>query len=557
MKWIKNRESFLNEAKIRDVLNKRQIIEVSSQWGERYLDYEEVDPTDQIKQGRWKLSIEDKMKVLGHFFSSRYDGSGIDMNVIFNTFKNLPDNFINILRDSINIDSFRSEADKKKYGVIFRNFDPKYPTIDQIACIYNSVFRKLSLETRETSFIKRDGNGRPIVNDDGDMIRIEKEAGFPIFERNLVNIKGFVESYNRCYDNRIDEDIFYSSEIGDLVSFAKENHNSEYKIDFEIFNKDIYLSINHKASDILNISISTFYSSCQHLYSGGHREHLLSNVFDPNSIPAFLIFDTPIFWDDEKISDFLPLSRMMVRSIESFDSDEKRIFFDRSYPDRMQNIFGEIIEKYSGNKQNFKSEEGSYIFAPDIDLSDNLDRPYMDRLSDVRVPFIGKNTKNLYLNRNHNWSKVRISPNANIKQLVIETENLPDKFKDLKLNLEWVKFKYMIINSFEPFKSIKTDSLSFDRCKFDAKILQDLELKKLQIISCDLKGDLDLSIFKNLEELHLIYTLDELEYLKNAIEGTNLKKLVVSGDLFTSKEGKDYLKSLKNEIKVELVGPLI
>ena len=68
MKYIKNRQRFIKEAKIRDLVLPRQAKEVSSYWGEKFLDYEEVDPTDKIKQGYWKLEEEDKMKVLGQFF---------------------------------------------------------------------------------------------------------------------------------------------------------------------------------------------------------------------------------------------------------------------------------------------------------------------------------------------------------------------------------------------------------------------------------------------------------------------------------------------------------
>lgn len=561
MKWIKNREHFLNEAKLRDVLHKSQIKEVTKKWGEKYLDYEEVDPTDKIKQGRWKLSEEDKLKVLSFFFTSNYDDTGIDMDVVFKTFENLPDKFANILRDSFDVDTFREGKDKEKYGIIFKDFDTKKPTIDQITCLYNPVFRKLSInDTRATSVIQKDENGRPLKDEEGNMLRIEKEAGAPIFEKNLVNIGGFIESYNRCYESeKIDEGLFYKPEIQNIISFAKENHNKEYKIDFEIFNKDVYLSMNHNAVDILNMSISTFYSSCQHLYSGSHRSQLLANVFDPNSIPAFLIFDTPIFWDDEKISDFLPLSRMMVRSIEPLndsDSDSVKIFFDRSYPDRMKKVFGEMIEKYSGNKENF--EGGTYTFSPDVDPNDDIRGPYMDRLGINRVPYIGKNTKSLYLNRNYDWSSIKISPNASIKEIVIETEDIPENMMNIKLNPDWIKFRYMVINNLEPFKSIKTDSLAFDKCKFDSSIFKEIsDVKKLQIISCDIKGDLDVSIFENLEELHLVYTLDDLDDLDNTLKGTNIKKLVVSGDLFSSTEGKDYLKSLKSRIKVELVGPVV
>ena len=71
MKWIKTRNQWLNEAKIRDVILPRQAKELANEWGEKFLDYEEVDPTDKIKQGRWKLEDEDKIKVLSSFFDYR------------------------------------------------------------------------------------------------------------------------------------------------------------------------------------------------------------------------------------------------------------------------------------------------------------------------------------------------------------------------------------------------------------------------------------------------------------------------------------------------------
>ena len=63
MKWIKDRNKFLKEAKLRDVLYPSQSKEVASSWSERYLDYEEVAATDKIKQGKWKLEEEDKTTI--------------------------------------------------------------------------------------------------------------------------------------------------------------------------------------------------------------------------------------------------------------------------------------------------------------------------------------------------------------------------------------------------------------------------------------------------------------------------------------------------------------
>ena len=41
MRWIKRRDKFLTEAKLRDVLLPRQKKAVSDKWGEIFLDYED------------------------------------------------------------------------------------------------------------------------------------------------------------------------------------------------------------------------------------------------------------------------------------------------------------------------------------------------------------------------------------------------------------------------------------------------------------------------------------------------------------------------------------
>jgi len=554
MKWIKSRSKFLNEAKIRDVIFPRQAKAVVSNWSEKYLDYEEVTPTTKIKQGKWKLSDEDKMAVLGKFFDC-------DMNIVYRVFTNLPDKLAEILALSID-DKLLSESHK----VILKDLNIKNPTIDQIVIIYDNVFRKLAItETQSAEMIQKDENGRPMRDESGDMIKVAKNPGDPIFSNNLVNINSFIGDYNRCYaDNSVDNSIFQNREISNLRSYAKIEENSEYKVDFEIFNKDLYLSITHNPKDILNMSISKFYASCQHLYGGGYRTQLLGNIFDPNSIPAFLTFETPIFWADEKISDQLPLSRMMIRNIESFgaDSDETKIFFDRAYPDRMKDIFDTIVTKYSENEQNVR-DSVTYMFTPDVDTNDSITEPYMDRLRIRKYPYIGKNTKTLYLNRSQDWTNVKIAPDAKIKELVIETTDIPEDLSRIPLNPDWIKFKFLTIHSLNNFDKVKTDSIAFDKCKFNSKIFYDIstinpDIKKLQIVSCDLEGPINISIFENLEELHMIYTLDNIDELKDLSENLKVKKLVLSGDLIKDKECKKYINSLKQKgMRVEIVGPII
>lgn len=568
MKWIKNRNLFL-EAKIRDVILPRQAKEVIRKWGEKYLDYEQVTPTNKIEQGSWKLSEEDKNDVLGVFCQT-------DMVELFRLFSSLPEQFGNVLNQSINVDLFRE--DKDTYTRIFEGFDIRKPKLDQILAIFKSVFRKLSItDTMATSVISKDENNRPIRDEQGNMIRIEKQVGDLMFSNNLININTFIADYNDLVDKCIAANVDGWSEtdkiasstlfsdnrnLSQFINFTSTNENSQYKLDFEIFNKDIFLKITHNPQDILNMSISKFYSSCQHLYTGGYSGKVLSNVFDPNSIPAFLIFETPIFWEDEKISEHLPLSRMVIRNLESFEENAPtKLYFDRAYPDRMQAKFEEIVTKYSGNVSTAQRGTDRYLYTPDIDFEDDLETPYQDRLNLTTGRMIGKNVKKLYLSQIGNWKNIKVDPQARIKELIIETTEIPESLLSIDLTLDWIKFKFIEIHTLKDFDRIKTSSIAFDKCKLSNNVLQDInksnpEIKKLQIISCDNVGSFDFSDFKALEELHVIYTLDSAEDLKSIVP-ENLKKLVISGDLAT-KESKPIIASLRSKgVKIEIVGPVI
>ena len=553
MKWILDRNQFLNEAKLRDVIFSKQAKAVSETWGEKYLDYEEITPTDKIKQGKWKLSEEDKLNVLGKFFDC-------DMNIVLKTFTDLPDKLASVLSQSINTELTN---DTTKYSRVLKDFNVKKPSIDQIVAMYDNVFRKLNTtETMATEMIQKDENGRPVRGEDGQMMKTTKAAGDPIFTNNLISVSQFVDDYNRCFpDQKTDASLLRNNDIQSLRNLAKEDCNGRLKVDFEIFNRDLYLAISHNPKDILNMSISKFYNSCQNLYDGGYRTQLLSNVFDPNSIPAFLTFETPIFWDDEKIAEQLPLSRMIVRNIETFDNNQTKIFYDRAYPDRMKNIFDEIVTKYSGNEDTAKNQTGTtrYVYTPDIELDDTgIKDPYMDKLDIKKMPYIGVNTKTLYLSRLTNWKDVKIAPNAKIKELVIETTDVPANFMDIKLDLDWVKFKYLTINNLSVFTNIKSDSIAFDKCKFNGSILKEIgSVNKLQIIASDVK-DLDLSSFEKLNELHLLYTLENGEELRKTLGDLKVGKLVISGDLASSKEDKLFINSLRQKgVKVDVKGPSI
>ena len=79
-------------------------------------------------------------------------------------------------------------------------------------------------------------------------------------------------------------------------------------------------------------------------------------------------------------------------------------------------------------------------------------------------------------------------------------------------------------------------------------------MKKIQLITCDLRG-LDFSKLGDLDELHLVYTIEPSELAK-ALDGVSVKKLILSGDVVS--ENKELIKSLKSKgVKIEIVGPVI
>ena len=567
MKWIKSRSRFINEAKIGDVINAEQASRVKEKWGAKFLDYEEVEPTDKIKQGRWKLSEEDKNEVLSAFFSS--GRTKVDIAEVQKSFSSIPDKFVEIMNLSLgNIASINANnKGLERAKEVLQEFDIKNPSIDEMVAIFEPVFRKLSNETSKNEMIQKDEDGRPVMGEDGRPIKVAKEIGYPVFEKNFINLFSFAQNYNTYYpENQVDVTIFDNTSLANITNLAKEDINSDYKTSFKIFERDIYLSISHNPKDILNMSISKFYTSCQHLYSGMYSTQVLSNVFDPNSIPAFLVFDTPIYNGDKMISEQLPLSRMIIRNIEGFDNKaETEIFFDRAYPDRMKeglygDVFGEIVTKYTGMKQTENVSRRTYTYTPDIAAQDieDVDSPYMDRMELKKEKYIGVNTKKLYLNSTYDWSKVKVAPNAKIKELIIENPDLPSNLLEIDLDLEWIKFKFINIADLSGFNNLKSDSIAFDKCKITNDSVREFctgkQIKRLQLTSCDI-DDLDLSGL-SIDELQLIYTIDNS--IESALGDANFNKLVVSGDLMSNKENKDFLEALKRKgIEVKTTGLVI
>ena len=555
MKWIKSRKNFLNEAKIGDVILPSQKKEVIRTFGEKWLDMEEITATEKIIQGDWELSKEDKFKVLNVLF-------GCDVEEAQKQYADLPDEFIAAVNESL---SFLETADDTRDVNIKRakeslsELDLKDIGIDEMIALNYPVLRKLSNETNKAEIIQRDETGRPVMGADGRPVKIQFEPG-PVFEKNLINLESFRQDYNKYYDKKVEAN-FNDRNIQAIINVVKQDHNSEYKTSYKVFNRPVHLKISHNPKDILNMSISKFYASCQHLYSGGYRSQLIGNVFDPHSIPAFLIVKTPIYNGDDLLSEQLPIARSMVRWLDGYDKNEKgAIFFDRTYPDRLREVMYEMLTKYTGMEPigtQAKSNGLKYTFSPDIpaQAQGDIRDPYMDSLGLNRKKYVGINTTRLTTSMS-GFDKMIISPQAKVKELIVDSPSVPEALFSLPLKLDWIKFKFINIKEMPDTSKFDCKSFAFDKCKFSSEDIQKViadhkDMNKLQLTSCEV-DDLKLSGL-NVEELQLVYTTTDS--LASVLDGATFKKLVVSGDLMSDKANKEYINNLKRGgVKIETVG---
>jgi hypothetical protein len=182
----------------------------------------------------------------------------------------------------------------------------------------------------------------------------------------------------------------------------------------------------------------------------------------------------------------------------------------------------------------------------------------MDSLGLKKSITIGANTKNIYLSNVRDWSKIKISPKLNLESIVIETENIPEDLFKSNLKAKWIKFKFMSLNDLSKFSKISTESLAFDKCKINPEMLKNIsDLKKLRFSNCDIV-DLDIKSLNKLEELQLIYSLDEGSKISDIVGDLNLKELVISTDVLNNPENKKFINGLKSKkVIIKTLGPKI
>lgn len=528
---------------------------VKSKWGNRFLDYDAPEKTNLIKDGKYQLDDTDRENVLNKLFKT-------DITWIKNYLSTISDNFLQTLKKSI--------VDKKvKEQFQINSF--KELTYLQIKNLYGNNFRLLNpKETDSTKRILKDVNGKPILDDNKKIQYIIKEKGEPVFTNNLSNINSFIESWNKSYDEKI-ESKFDNDNFTTLLSFFDED--TVELNDFNLLNdKPIYLYITSHPSDTLNMSASSFFTSCQDIYRDtGYEKSALSNVFDINSKIAFLIYDTPYYKQGKMISKFLPLCRSVLRVVEFKDDNEKKdVFIDKTYPYRMEDTLTEYLEKYA-NIESTTETRLIYKSEQDIDWYDDLASPYQDSLSSVDRKVIGKNTKSLKwdydLVDSIESKKTSIQSDNNVMKLIIsifdhdilddtiDDKSITELFPKLKW-LEWTGFNYAEDISdasqlvFKEKISINDSTISNLFWGEASKKLLGIELTNIKDTDNSLKMP-DISEFTELIELNIFYTY---RYLSDSILTLkNLKYLRISSNI--EKYNKELLSTLKkNGIKITMIG---
>lgn len=561
MKYLLNNNKFRFNYKIdkvmealKDEISDPQKSVVYNVWGEKYLDYETISSTDLIEKGKFKLSKDDSTEIIDKVFNTETDW-------IIDHISKLPDSFKEDFKDSIDLDRIigykRLESYKNKDNIDLNNL-----RFYDIACFYQSIFRKISLsESKSDSYIVRDEKGKPVMDEDNNIIKKSKEPGEIIFTNNYTNASGFFDDWMKL-KGELYPNIFKSYQLKNIYSIFLDNDRIG---NFDMLgDHKMYLYISDNPKDILNMSISPFFTSCMELYKGGghgteYMRGLLSNVFDPNSVPAFIIIDTPYIDKDGKhLSDFTSLSRLIIRLIESEDEDEDdKLFFDKTYPDRMSNITESIIQDYTSNIESGNIND-TYIFKPALDTCDfeTLKEPYMDNLSVSTKKTININTTKVIIDSD--ISEFNMNTDKKLKEIVIKTSKLPKNFFNVKLNVDHVKFQFMSLYSLDKFENITTDSYIFDKCKltkFGWESIKDLNVKNLSFRSVEVEREdfpKEVLLNKGIEKLELIYSFS---ILPNELLESNIKELKVSGDILSDENNRRILKSLKSKgVKIEKVG---
>lgn len=244
-----------------------------------------------------------------------------------------------ILSSDINLNKL--VIDSIGYSPI-RNYEENYEMIKNISLFYSKEFKLLESK-----------NNNDIIN--------------PKFSNNKSGIATFLKSVKTAFKEEF-KNLNVETIINDkrLVGLRDPILNHETNIN-KIKDSKLYLYVTDKPDDKLRMSISLFYDSCQNIYTGKHNKQLLSNVFDPNSKVAYLIFDSTFKDNFGNTQPFTSIARVILRV-----NDKGNIMFDKVYPSNMQDIFYRILEENLNLKNTGKKDD---VYSYKVI---GLPPPYMD-----------------------------------------------------------------------------------------------------------------------------------------------------------------------------------
>jgi hypothetical protein len=518
MKYLAFLETIKDDLKDNDFLLKK----VTDKWGEKYLDYDKSTVSNDIIIGKWELSDEDSKAAVGQYFNC-------DIEVLKSIFNNLSIKFKETLLRSLD----KSKLPERLIGV-YDEIDFDDITFYQIAGLYSPIFRTISLsETKSDLIIKRDTDGKPIIKD-GEILKVKKENDDVIFSKNFSTITRIVAQWNKLYPDDKQND-FIDSNLQNILSIFKDDIQIE---DIYLFDDHkLFLYISDKTEDILNMSVSPYFTSCQDIYNtekddneGGHSRSLLANVFDPNSRPAFIIFERP-YQDRCK---FASLTRSIIRNVLDENDESKGLYIDKAYPERMSEFNNSMIAKYSDNTNIIKSN--TYKYKPNINVDDtDLQVPYMDTLEmEKDIEILNVNTRKLTITRRNNKQKIK-EVSDKLNEIVVNTKILPINFEDFDMNVYEITFNNINIDKefFSKFDKVTSNRITFNKCGINTDILNGLNINELKLNSCFIEGDLDT---KNIDKVIILYT--DIDNIKT----NNIKNLDVTKDVYKEEMKRPGLK---------------
>jgi hypothetical protein len=359
---LKSTESKSNALK--DHLPKHQLLLMEKKIGSKYLNLDLPTKAENIIEGEWTLTKEEKDTAIQLFYGVNIKGIQASLAKFKPT-----EHFLKIFEQS------KSEI-----------VDIKNPSVIDIQILNTNIFKLINVgETKGDKMIQRDDQGRPLTDEKGKPLKIDKKSGDIVFSNNKSNFNGFLDSYNAAYDTKL-HNPFIGREFTEVLSFVKSNN-----FDINLFSKcDLQLYISGKPEDILNMSVSKFYDSCQNLYNGSQNNCLAPNIFDKNSKIAFLKFNTPFRDGYGNTVPFTAFTRCMIRNIRG------KIYFDIVYPKHTKELkpfVHQLIEKYSGMKHSFDERNRETYYYTEVGLG----RPYFDTVNGVPIKFNpdAKKDKNL------------------------------------------------------------------------------------------------------------------------------------------------------------------